>query len=106
MNDTATGSGEALDPQQEHAKLDEARRRMVDLEYQCKSAQLLQADQVEEVWCRLVRDWRDRMLALPNRAAPLLLGKQSLPEIQSSLEALIYEALESLSQLDTAQYMP
>lgn len=87
---------EALDPKQERAKLDEARRRIAELEYRRKCDELVDADEIESTWCRLVSDFRAGLLAIPNRAAPLLVHKDAA-QMADILKGLLYEAMAALA---------
>ena len=70
--------------------------------------QLINVNDVAEAWSAVTVTMRNRLLAIPARAAPLLVGKNASEVVQEQLEALIHEALTELSStrvegVDTAR---
>jgi hypothetical protein len=53
--------------------------------------------QVEEIWCRLVGNFKARLLVLPSKLAPGLLGIAEPDVIRTMLTDAVYEALTELS---------
>lgn len=51
-------------------------------------------------WGKVIQQARARLLALPVKGAPLLIGKKSLPEVKETLDALICDALNELTNPD------
>lgn len=103
----ATGRpGGDLDPQQERALLDRARRREVELRLQEREGVLIPADRVEETWIRLVHTFRARMLILPSKLSPLLARESDAGVISGIIEGMLYEAMTELSEADVEPFQP
>ena len=88
--------GGALDPQQEKAALDRARRELTELQKGEKERSLIPADAVLQHWSRLIGNARSRLLNLPGRLAIECSGK-SQHEIGQIAKAVIHEALAELA---------
>ena len=74
-----------------------AEAELKELELQARIGELVRADEVGKVWTGAVARCRSRLLSLPSKAAPRVVGIESLPEVQDFLDSLIREALEELS---------
>lgn len=86
-----------LDPQQERAKLDQARRLEIERKAEVESGLLLRAEEVTAVWVEVARNSKAVLLAIPSRAAPDLLRCTGLKEVEDKLRAAIHDALDLLS---------
>ncbi len=85
-----------LDPAQEKAALDKARRGLVELQRAEKEKALIPAEAVLGHWSRLIGNARSRLLNLPGRLAVECSGK-SQHEIGQLAKTLVYEALAELA---------
>lgn len=85
-----------LDPAQEKAALDKARRGLVELQRAEKEKALIPAEAVLGHWSRLIGNARSRLLNLPGRLAVECSGK-SQHEIGQIAKAVIHEALAELA---------
>jgi len=85
-----------LDPAQERAALDRARRELVEIQKSEKEKSLLSAEGVLQHWSRLIGNARSRLLNLPGRLAVECSGK-SQHEIGQIAKAIVYEALSELA---------
>ena len=88
---------EKLDPSQEKALLDRARREGVETENRKRAGELLEADEVAALWVAQVAIAKGRLLALPSRIAPAVIGLGDLRSIETVIRDAIYEALTELS---------
>lgn len=89
----------ALDPQQERAQLDRARREVVELQRAKMQGELIPAAVVQAHWEKLVGNARAKMLNLPGRLAVSLGGQSpSAAQVAEAARELIYEALQELAQ--------
>lgn len=86
-----------LDPQQERAKLDQARRLEIERKAEVDSGRLLPVEDVARVWAGLVLNAKAVLLAIPTRAAPDLLRAVELREVEDKLRVAIHGALDVLS---------
>lgn len=89
--------GEAIDPQREKALLDRARRIVVETEHSVRMGQLMPSETVAALWTDQVSVAKGRLLALPARLAPAVLGLGDLRAIEGVIREAIHEALTELS---------
>lgn len=87
-----TRPGDLLDPQQEKAQLDRARRHLAELDRRAREGDLLERGEVEAHVGRQVANARSRLLAIPAR-----LGSVHGAEVAGAADALVREALEELA---------
>jgi phage terminase Nu1 subunit (DNA packaging protein) len=90
-------TGENLDPQQEKAALDAARRRLAELDYQKRTGELIAADVVQETWIRMAGACRSKLLTLPGRLAVSVTGCSTVHETEQVAKDLVHEALAELA---------
>ncbi len=100
------GGDGKLDPQQERAALDRARREAVEMDNKRKSGELVPVDEVTEAWGKLVTNTRAKLLGLPTRLAPRLLSQREMRDIERTLKDAIYECLQALSETDPDEIAP
>ena len=74
------------------------RARLRKLEFETKSVRFLSADEVKVKWYTLVRQIRDKLLALPAKLAPQLAALSEAAEIRDLLDAEIIAILKSLQE--------
>ena len=86
-----------------------ARTRLVTAQAELAEAELAEergelhrASAVVKVWTDNVSNARTRLLAIPSKIGPELVG-QDLTEIQARLKAAIYEALKELAEYDAGR---
>ncbi len=86
-----------------------ARTRLVTAQAELAEAQLAEergelhrASAVVKVWTDNVSNARTRLLAIPSKVGPELVG-QNLTEIQARLKEAIYEALKELADYDAGR---
>ena len=89
-----------LDLNTEKAKLAAVQRQKIEIEIDEKQEKLVPADEVGKYWDKLVNNCRSKLLALPTRLAPQLVGIKDPNVIESNLRDVIYEALTELSNSD------
>ena len=90
-------SGEGLDLVQERARLAAEQADGQAMKNAVLRGELIQAEDVERIFGALVTSARAAFLALPHKAAPLVVGKTSPVEAQAVLTGLVHEALASLA---------
>lgn len=61
------------------------------------AGELIERETIRQEWLKTAAAIRNRLLAIPTKAAPVLLPLKALPAIQSTLQTLIHEALHDLS---------
>jgi phage terminase Nu1 subunit (DNA packaging protein) len=89
-------AGRAYDFQKERARLTHQQADRVELENAITRGELIPADRVEETWTNHVLRMRSRLLALPSKMAPELLGVESAEEAEMMLLRAATEALAEL----------
>lgn len=90
----------------EKARLTRAKRISAELDLAVKSGQLHRAAEVEGVMTDMLATFRTRVLALPARVAPLVLGKEELAEVKSTMQKYVKEVLEELSDYEPKKFAP
>ncbi len=73
------------------------------MELDMMRARLISADEAEELWASLLATFRARMLAVPTRAAHLVLHLKEFYAIEQSLRDLVCDALTELARYDPEQ---
>ncbi len=94
-----------LDLSQERAHLAKLQAEKVEFEVAQLRGSLIEADAVELVVSRVLVDLRTRLLGIPTKAAPLLMGCRTIPRLKDELERQIHDALRGLADTDIAQYL-
>ena len=100
------GDEKTLDARQEQAKLHRANRQLRELQIEEAAGRLIPVIHAEMALTGIVAAARARLLGLPNRLAAIAYGCTSLPEIETEARALVYEALNELSETDIFDYAP
>jgi hypothetical protein len=91
-------SGEdTLDPQQEQAKLSEARRIRIELQNEVMRGELCRTAEVEKHWEDVINAAKTRLRGLPHRLAHQVMGASDHAEGLRIMERGIHEVLEELS---------
>jgi hypothetical protein len=90
----------------EKARLTRAKRISAELDLAVKSGQLHRAAEVEGVMTDMLATFRTRVLALPARVAPLVLGKEELAEVKGTMQKYVKEVLEELSDYEPKKFAP
>lgn len=86
------------DPQAEKARLDRARADLAEHDLALKRREALDATEVEEAWTETLSALRNRLLAIPGKAAPHAAQAASTHEAQEAIREEIEAALAELSQ--------
>ena len=81
----------------EKARLVKAQADKAELEAARLREELIEVEQVEATWIRLVMHLRQALLALPRRLAPQVITAQNIQEAEHMLETVIHEALTELA---------
>ncbi len=93
---------EAPDLSRERALLARSQRQKVELELRVRRQELVELSRVEAVLSEVFSRCRSKLLALPTKAAPLLVGVKSLPRARDLLDGLVREVLSELAALEVA----
>lgn len=83
----------------QRARLTKARADMAEMERRQLAAELIPADDVEAAWGLVTLALRGRLLAIPTKAVPRLLGATNAVQISEVLREEIGEALDELAHV-------
>ena len=97
--------GAKLNLEQERARLARVQCEKIDFELARLRGSSLDADATVLSVSRLLVDLRTRLLAIPTKAAPLLLGCRTIPRLKDELERQIHDALRDIANTDVARYL-
>ena len=92
------GGAGLLNPQQQRARLDKARADMAELELQQRAGELIAVSDVKAVWTEEVQRVKNKLLHLPARIAPTIIGVDELRAVERTLREAIIEALSELEK--------
>jgi len=87
----------------EHALLERVKREKAELDLETQKGALLYADEVEHLMSGMIITFKARLMSLPTKCAPKILGKKSMPEVVKILEDAVYEALNELKEIPAAK---
>jgi phage terminase Nu1 subunit (DNA packaging protein) len=90
----------APDYASERARFLRARADLAEREAEQKRGSLLAAEDVETAWIAVLARLRTRLLALPDRLAPLVHAETSPAGVRDVIRGAIREALEELAESD------
>lgn len=101
LQDLAFGKDMApTDVHTTRARLLAAQAEIAEMEAAEKKGRLLDAGKVAGWWAKIITNAKQNLLAIPSKAAPVLLACKTAAEIKAELQAMINEALDGLSQYD------
>lgn len=88
---------------QEHALLEKAKREKAEIDLQERKETLLRAKDVEHIVDGMILTCKAKLLAIPTKAAPKIIGKSEIPAIVEVMRDEIYEALNELKEIPAEQ---
>jgi len=91
----AAGSGE-LTLTDERTRLTKYQADLVEIELATSRGEVITRKTAEKIWSSIVTTTRQKLLGIPTRVAPQLVGTKSIPEAKELLENAIYEVLTEL----------
>lgn len=91
-------AGDLLNPQQEKAKLDQARR--IELERKDREAKgiLIDSEEVARIWTTMIVNARTKMMSIGSKLAPVLADVSDKIQIKTEIDKLVVEVLEDLAE--------
>jgi len=92
--------GQVINLDAERARLTKEQADKVAMENELTRSQLIDAEQVAVMWANVVVNIKTRVLAIPTKAAPLVIGCKTMPQVRDVIERVIIEALHDLSTSD------
>lgn len=95
---------EELDKTAEEALWTRARRQKTELELQIMRGELHRSEDVKRVMNDMLGNFRAKMLGLPTKMAPQVVGKTEIPPVKEALKIAVYEAMAELSDYDPSVF--
>lgn len=89
---------------QEKILHERAKRRKAELELKVREGKLHEAEDVEFALTGMLVTFRNRLLSIPSKLAPQLIGVNSIAEIQTVIDTELREAMTELSEYDPAMF--
>ncbi|MDA3732375.1 hypothetical protein PBV87_12840 [Niameybacter massiliensis] len=90
----------------EKLKLEKIKRKKAELELMQLTGDLVNVEEFKQLYAGLIINFRSKMLALPNKVSPSIVGIDNLITVQDILTKEIYAALEELSKTDINEIEP
>lgn len=88
-----------IDFNREHALHEKAKREKAELDLKAQKGTLLFTDDVEHFVSGMIITFKARLMSLPTKYAPKILGKKSMPEVVEILKGAVYEVLNELHEI-------
>lgn len=79
--------------------------KLAQVEYEKAIGALIPAVIVEQIWAKLLSNFRAKMIAIPSKVAPQLQGMEDLLEIEQLIKEQIHEGLSELSEFNIDDYV-
>ena len=92
-----TSTGEVLDLDGERARLSKEQADQKAMENAQRRGSLVDVEVVASTWEKIAGNTRNRLLAIPSEAAPLLVGIDAPGKIKGVLDGMIHECLLDLA---------
>lgn len=89
---------------EEKALHEKVKRELAELKLQKARGQVHDAADVERVLTNMLVVFRNRILAIPQKVSPKIIGMTNIAEISEIINAELYEALSELSEYDPAMF--
>lgn len=97
---TQTEDGKFLDYEAERARLTAEQADKVAMENELRRGRLVDSDLVSMWWAKIITNAKTRLLAIPTKAAPLVLGVKTMPQARDVIERQVLEVLSELSSVN------
>lgn len=91
------GDGKVLDLNAERARLAKEQADKTALENEEKRGVMVDVREIVDRWAAVGTNIKARLLSIPTKAAPLVLGCKTLPQVREVLAQLINDVLSELS---------
>lgn len=95
-----TSQGKAVVKEIEQAEHERVKKQISILKLRKLRRELHEARDVEEFLTNMLVDFKGRLIAIPQKVAPLVAAEDDLNRIMDTIEKEILEALEELSEYD------
>lgn len=92
--------GQLINFEAERARLTREQADKVAMENEVRRGRLVDAEHVAGLWANTLTNVKNRLLGIPTRAAPLVIGRKTAVEAREVIKRFIVEALNELSAAD------
>lgn len=92
--------GSKIDYENERALHEKVKREKADLQFKVMKGEMHRALDVENVMVDMITNAKTKLLGIPAKAAPMIIGYTDIPQIQSILQKAVNETLEELVEYD------
>lgn len=93
-------STKGADKERQQAEHEAIKKQISQLKLRKLKGQLHEANDVERFLTDMLLAFRGKLIAIPSKIAPLIVGEDDITVITSLLEKEVYEALDQLSEYD------
>lgn len=97
-------SDEKLSYDIEHTLLERAKRETTEIELEQLKGSLLYANDVEHAMANMILTAKARLLSLPSKCAPKILGQKNITAIAEIIQREIYDALSELREMPAPRF--
>lgn len=101
---TKEQSDSEIDKSEEEALWTRARREKTELEVKIIKGELHRSEDVERIMNQMLGAYRAKLLSIPSKLAPQLVGKSDVSDIKEKLKGVIYEAMKELADYDPGKF--
>ena len=92
--------GATYNKEREQAEHEQIKKKISILKLRRLRRELHEAGDVEEYLTNMLMSFKSRLLSIPQKVAPLIVGEDDINRISEILEKEIFETLEELSEYD------
>ena len=82
-----------MSPQDEKARLDRLRADKVELDIKIATGELVKLDEISDAWVRSGTNTKTKILNVPTKIAPLVIGCKTIPQVKEIVDKALHEAL-------------
>lgn len=98
------GEEELLDPALENALWTKRRRQKTETELAIIRGELHRSEDVKTIVGDMLASFRARLMSMPSKIAPLVIGREDISEVEKFVKDAVYEALHELKDYDPKEY--
>ena len=100
INATSEGKEVRLSYDQERSLHEKAKRKKAELMLKVMKGELYRSEDVETIMTDMIIRAKTKLLGLPSKVAPMVIGYKDISKIQNVLQKVVNEALNELSEYD------
>ncbi len=93
-------SGSAVDKEREQAEHERLKKELTQLKLRQRRGELIETKYAEEFYSNILFGFKEKLLSIPGKTAPELIGENDVNRIMKILNREILDALEALSGYD------